>query len=81
MIGTDLEHKPSGDRHTGTPKHNAHTPNKGQCMFSIFVVTFHDSVSQSCEMAHTDVWKVVCKMSLFWESFMQWLHLVKHVLI
>jgi hypothetical protein len=81
MIGTDLEYKPSGDRQTGTHKHNAHTPNKGQYMFAIFVVTFDDTASQSCGMVNTDVWKVVCKVSLFWEYFMQWLHLVKHVLI
>jgi hypothetical protein len=58
MIGTDLEYKPSGDRQTGTHKHNACTPNKGQYMFAIFVVTFDDTASQSCGMAHTDVWKV-----------------------
>jgi hypothetical protein len=81
MIGTDLEYNPSDDRHTGMPKYNTHTPNKGQCMFAIFVVTFDDSASQSFGMARTDVWKVICNVSLSWESFMQWLHPIKHVLI
>jgi hypothetical protein len=81
MIGTDLEYKPSGDRHSGTPKHTVHIPSKGQCMFAIFVVTPDGSASQYCGMAHTGVWKVICKVSLFWESVTQWLHLVKQVLI
>jgi len=81
MIGTNLEYKPSDERHTGTPKHTAHTPNKGQCMYATFMVTLDDSASQSHGMAHTDVWKILCKLSFFWESFMQWLSLFKHVLI
>jgi len=81
MIGTDMEYKPSDDRHIGTPKHTVHTPNKDQCMFAIFMVTPDDSASQTCGMAHNDVWKILCYLSFFWECVMQWLHLVKNVLI
>jgi hypothetical protein len=72
-----LEYKPSDERHTGTPTHNAHTPYKIQHMFAIFMVTLDDSASESHGMAHTDVWKVVCEVSLCLESFMRWPHLVK----
>jgi hypothetical protein len=48
-------------------------------MFAIFVVTFDDSASQSCGMAHAAMWKVAYKVSFFWKSFMQWFHLVRRL--
>jgi hypothetical protein len=65
-----------------TPKYTAHAPNKGQCMFAIFVVTFDDWAYQCFGMAHTDLWKVLCKLSVCFfspptQSVMHWFHLVE----